>query len=197
VEGSVRRVLIVLVGLGALMALAMPAAAEQLYAGESLRVGGHAARGRLVVKLVSLSDLEQRYLCRLDTSDGLTRFLIRGRLNPHEIDRAHLPPASGDVRDLRVRCHAHVFDDVRMLWSDGRIEVLAKAAPRGRTGTDLSVYNVTSSPVRFRCAWRAGNPPSRHTLHGDLGRYLGRRYRLSEQHLRTFERVRCRARFRD
>jgi hypothetical protein len=185
---------IALVGLGTLTALALPAAAEQLYAGGSLRVGGHVARGRLVVKLVSLSEVEQRYLCRLDTADGLTRFLIRGRLNPHEIDRARLPAASGDVTDVRVRCHTHEFDDVRILWNDGTVEVLAQAASHGRTGTDLSVYNVTPSPVRFRCAWRAGNPPSRHTLRGDLGRYLGRRYRLTELHLRTFEHVRCHAR---
>jgi hypothetical protein len=138
------------------------ASARPLYVSDVLRVSGAVRGASLFVSVASLSDFKLRYRCIVDGGVGssLTRYAIRGRLDPHEEVKVRLPRPSGESGDVRARCRAHVFDGADVLWNDGTIEVLARGSvdASGEPRVDLRFFNVTEGTVSFACTWRWGNP---------------------------------------
>jgi hypothetical protein len=143
------------------------ASARPLYASDVLRVSGTVRAATLIVSVESLSDFKLRYRCIVDggARSSLTRYAIRGRLDPHEEVKVRLPRLSRDLGDVRARCRAHVFDGADVLWNDGTIEVLARGSvdASGEPRVDLRFFNVTDGTVSFACTWRWGNPAASAT----------------------------------
>jgi hypothetical protein len=143
---------------------ATSASARPLFVSDALRVTGHLRSASLNISVASLSDFKLRYRCIIDGEgrSSLTRYAIRGRLDPHEEARVRLPRLSRELQDVRARCRAHVFDGADVLWNDGTIEVLGRRSvdPSGEPRVGLRFFNVTGDTVSFTCTWRWGDPPA-------------------------------------